>query len=514
VKFHIQLGRFKLSFGRGSAAALARSHFGRMPRGRSNRSFPGAAMSRLTNDWQSPSTSADAEIYTSLRTLIYRCRQLERGNDYVRRYFKLVENNVLGAFGIGLQMKIKEPDGRFDKAANDAIEFAWAKWGKRRTASLSQQLSWCRIERLILRSAVRDGGALLRIILVPIEENPFGFTLQPLEVDHLDHDYNVLLPNGNEIRMGIELDPNGRVVQYHLLTRHPGDLYQSRVAGRQRIQVPKGELIHVFLPERLSQNVGNPSLVSAMLRLNMLGGYEEAELIAARTGAAKGGWIQNEKPENYTGDEEDAEGNQVMDMEPGIIRELDPGQTFVEHDPKHPNSAYDGFIKGVLRGLAAGLGVSYTSLANDLEGVNYSSIRAGLLEEREEWKSLQNWLIEELHEQVFDAWLQTALAAGAIRLPNGSSLPAAKLQKFGAPEWKPRRWPWVDPEKDMNANIRAVEKGFSSRRRIIAEQGADIEDIFQEQAEDELLAEQYGLEFPTDTPAPAQAPAEAPPADA
>src|SRR6185503_3826914 len=63
------------------------------------RSFPGAIQGRLTADWAAPSTSADAEILSQRRMLIYRCRQLERENDYVRRYFKLVENNVLGADG-------------------------------------------------------------------------------------------------------------------------------------------------------------------------------------------------------------------------------------------------------------------------------------------------------------------------------------------------------------------------------------------------------------------------------
>ncbi|MFL3666772.1 MAG: hypothetical protein ACJ06V_09365 [Verrucomicrobiota bacterium] len=30
-------------------------------------------------------------------------------------------------------------------------------------------------------------------------------------------------------------------------------------------------------------------------------------------------------------------------------------------------------------------------IANDLEGVNYSSIRAGLLDEREYYKAVQRW---------------------------------------------------------------------------------------------------------------------------
>ena len=36
------------------------------------------------------------------------------------------------------------------------------------------------------------------------------------------------------------------------------------------------------------------------------------------------------------------------------------------------------------------------------------------------------------------------------------------------------------------------------RRSIIAEMGEDIEEVFQEQAEDNALAESLDLEFPTD----------------
>lgn len=485
MKFSIQLGNFSLSLGRNAPA--------RPPR---KRSYPGAAINRLTNDWQGSNASADQEIWAARRMLIYRCRQLERSNDYVRRYFKLAENNVLGAYGIGLQMKIREsnrPGAAYDTLANDAIERAWHDWGRKQNASLNGRYSWCRIERLVLRSVLRDGGVLLRKHIVDPSQNPYGFTLQPLEIDHVDMDLNKVLTTGNEIRQGIEIDRIGRLIAFHILDRHPGDAYQ---ANRRHLVIPADQIIYVAMPERIGQTACSPSLVSSMLRLQMLGGYEEAELVAAREGACKAGFITKTAPESYVGDAEDETGNQVIDMEPGTIRELEPGQGFVEHDPKHPNTAYPDFIKGVLRGLASGLGVSYNSLANDLEGVNYSSIRAGLLEEREEWKTLQEWLIEELHSQVFTEWLFHALMADAITLPGGSALPGAKYDKFNQLEWKPRRWAWVDPEKDIKSSIEAVRYGFSSQRRIVAEAGGDVEDVFQEIAEDQALAAKKGLEFP------------------
>jgi lambda family phage portal protein len=449
---------------------------------RTGRSFNAAAINRLTNDFAGPNSSADAELFSNLQLIRFRCRQLERNNDYIRRYFKLVENNVLGAYGIGMQSKSKDPNGRLDPGVNNAIELGWYRWGKKKTASLNGRYSWKRIERLMLRSAIRDGAALLRFVLTP--SNPYGFTLQPLEIDHLDYDLNRFIPGGNEIRMGIEMGPDGRIVGYHLLSKHPGDQYQ---VGRRHVFVPADEMIHLYLPERIGQSVGLPSAVSSMLGLQMLGGYQEAEVVAAREGACKGGYIKKTAPEGYEGDDVDAEGNQIHEMEPGVVRELEPGQEFIQHDPTHPNTAYGEFVKGVLRGLAAGLGVSYTSLANDLEGVNYSSIRAGLLEEREEWKALQCWLIEDLHEAVFEKWLELSLINGALTLNSGAALPVSRYEKFNMPDWKPRRWPWVDPLTDVQASKESIGAGLTSRKAVIAENGGDIEEVDSDLDEDKKL---------------------------
>ena len=46
------------------------------------RTYQGALISRLTSDWMSSQSSADAEIKTSLRKLRDRSRELVRNNPY------------------------------------------------------------------------------------------------------------------------------------------------------------------------------------------------------------------------------------------------------------------------------------------------------------------------------------------------------------------------------------------------------------------------------------------------
>lgn len=471
----------------------------------STRDYWGAMQSRLTNDWAGTAGNADAEIRSSLATLRNRCRDLERNNDYARRYFKLLENNVLGADGIRLQMKVREmrqdPKSKkwveqYDTRANRIVEDKWWEWGQAGVCTLSRSLTWVDLQRMVLRSVARDGCILVRKHFG--NNLPHKFALEPIEADQLDIDHNASLPGGRVIRLGIQYDATGAPEFYHILRNHPGELFQPRV-GRSgapwREAVPASQCYHVFMPERVGQSTGVPWLISAMTRLKHLAAYEEAEVVAARMGAAKMGFLVPNATgmPGYTGPEAPG-GKKYGDVTPGSIEQLPYGMNFQAFDPTHPNSAFKDFIKASLRGISAGLGVSYTSLANDLEAVNYSSIRAGLLEEREEWKTIQGWFISHFVSPVFNDWFEQVMAFGLLT-DGVITLPISKQEKFNAPEWKPRRWGWVDPLADLQAQVLAVDKGFKSRRQMIAENGGDIEETFSDISADESLAEQFGLDF-------------------
>jgi len=77
---------------------------------------------------------------------------------------------------------------------------------------------------------------------------------------------------------------------------------------------------------------------------------------------------------------------------------------------------------------------------------------------------------------------------------SGKALPAEKLSKFAAASrFRGRRWNWVDPQKDMEANRAGVELGITSRTRIAAERGDDLEDIIDELAQERDMLDEAGL---------------------
>ena len=460
------------------------------------KSYQGAAVSRLTNDWLSPASTADDEIRSNLPKLRARCRELERNNDYVRRFLSGLESNVLGHAGVGLQMKVVENGNRPDILANDMIEKAWREWGSKKNCTVTGQSTWFDVQRLVLRSVARDGDCIVRMV-----RDSKGLRLQMIEGDRLDLNYNVARKTGiNEIVMGVEMDKFGAPIAYHILDKHPSAV---STAQTKRERITADQIIHPLMTDRIAQTRGVPWMVSAMTRLQMLGGYEEAELTSARISSSKMGFLVKDRAEGYVGDV-DSDGSTFMEVEPGAIEELPMGTRFESWNPDHPTGNYSNFVKSCLRGIAAGLGVSYNMIANDLEGVNYSSIRAGLLDEREFYKAVQRWYIDTLITPVFEAWLETNILNGSLNLP------MAKFNKFNAPQFMPRRWAWVDPERDINAQIKAIDARLKSKRAVISETGGDIEDTLREIAQDEELEDQLGVK-PSEPPAPAPAKPPAPP---
>ena len=174
-------------------------------------------------------------------------------------------------------------------------------------------------------------------------------------------------------------------------------------------------------------------------------------------------------------------------MEPGVFEQLPAGMSVETFDPSHPNSAYQVFIKTVLRGASSGLNVAYNGLANDLEGVNFSSIRSGVLEEREHWRILQKWVAEQLHRPVYQAWLSQSLRTQALKLPE------KKFKKFTKVNWQPRGWAWVDPLKDQQANKLMVEMGTGTLTAITAAAGLNFIDVCAERKAELAVLESFGL---------------------
>lgn len=460
------------------------------------RQIAAARLDRLTASWTTQNTSLNADLYSNLDATRARSNDLARNNPYAKRFLQMVVANVIGGDGVRLQCRIYDKPGQPDTYANDAVEKGWSIWGRKGICDVAGRLSWRDLEAQVTENVARDGECIVREIRGKSAGNAFGYALQILDINRLDTTLIRAAENGyGRIIMGVEVNEFYRPQAYWLREKNPSELYlNGSSSGVAHLRIPANEIIHIFKQEYPEQVRGLPWMHAGMTLLNHLSAYQEAAVVAARVGAAKMGFFTTADGETPLNDNENADEIPYTEADPGTFGVLPEGTTFSTFNPDYPHQMFGEFSKACLRGVGASWNVAYHSLGNDLEGVSYSSIRSGTLEERDQWMGIQQWLIDSFHERVQEAWLRSSLAFGQITLPNGSALPLSNFDKFSAHTWQPRRWQWVDPYKDMQASVLAIQQRLKSPQQVCAELGMDYEDVLIQIKASEDLAAKLGLE--------------------
>jgi lambda family phage portal protein len=464
------------------------------------RTFQAAENSRLTSDWPSTPISIDQDTRIWNGIIRERARDLSKNNDYAKHFIRLNQVNVIGADGFTLQMNCGEYDVKqrefvTDEDANRLIEQRWKEWSEADQCSINGRLSFQGIQNLLITECARDGESLIR--LVPQKKSDFGIKLQVLAAEVLDELYNVRLGNGHIVKMGVELDDWKRPITYYMRKYKPElELYGGLQYSYDYEPFSADEIIHGYEMDYENQTRGISWLVQTMWRLKMLTAYEEAALVNARTSAAKMGFFETLPGEaaDYIGTDKTPQGDIISNAEPGSFEQLPTGMKFAPWDPKYPDAQHEMFTRATLRGMASGLGLSYPTFGNDLKEVNYSSIRAGLLVERDIWMMKQNWFVESFLKRIFVAWLSSSMMKGMIPLKDAFS----NFRKYNRPVFIGRRWPWVDPLKDIEAIILSIQAGLDDPFTAAAREGKDLTEIYKKLQAAKNLARDYGLNLKLD----------------
>ena len=460
------------------------------------RSYAGAAAGRLNASWMSSQLSADAEIRSGLRKLRDRSREMVRNNPYARQAKRTTQINVVGT-GMKFQSDVTQLRGnKKDKKVNSMVEAQWKEWCRPENCDTAGRYSFHQFEWLASGALPESGEAIFRIVRKPFGSTGIPLALQLIESDLLDEEYTGKTTNkNNEWRNGVEVNEWGKAVRYAILTRHPGDAFYLNApnGGKDHIFLPAKDVIHLFIPERPGQNRGVPWFHSVMADAHQLQGYEEAAVIRARAAASIMGFVQNNEGE-LVGDE--VESNQrVQDFQPGQWNYLMPGESVHVPDIDYPAQQYEMFVKNKIRRFATGFGCSYETVSKDFSETNYSSSRLSLLEDREHWRFVQRYLIDNFHYRVFKEWLPLAVLSGALDLPDFAS----RADRFCKPRWTPPAQHFVDPLKEVKAYREAEQAGYMTKSQVIAaSNGGDYDDIVAELAREQDVAKGLGVSLDKD----------------
>jgi lambda family phage portal protein len=461
--------------------------------GKSTPVYDGAGSGRRSVGWMPGNLGAVAALAYAQDDLRARSRDLVRRNAWAAAGVEAFVANTIGT-GIKPQSMIT------DVALREAIHALWWDWCEE--ADAAGLTDFYGLQALGVRAMLEGGEAFIRIryrrpedgLVVPMK-------LQVLEPEHVPVTYNAVADNGNAIRCGIEFDGLGRRVAYWMYRSHPFDALLTPMSGAGGnlvpVRVPAAEVIHLFRVLRPGQIRGEPWLARALVKLNELDQYDDAELVRKKTAAMFAGFITRLSPEDTLLGEgaADASGVALAGLEPGTMQILEPGEDIKFSQPADVGSSYSEFMRQQFRAVAAAMGITYEMLTGDLTQVNYSSIRAGLLEFRRRCEAIQHSVIvHQFCRPVWRAWMEQAVLAGSLRLPGYAKNP----RHYWSVKWIPQGWQWVDPLKETEAMKSAIRSGLMSRSEAISANGYDAEDVDREIAADNTRADALGLVFDSD----------------
>jgi lambda family phage portal protein len=448
----------------------------------------GAMAKRRLRGWNPPLENINALVASGGPRLLARSRELVVTNGYAANACEAFAANLVGD---GIKPSSLIEDGTL----RERVQRLWLAWTDE--ADADGLTDFYGLQAMVAREMFVAGECFVRLRPRRAEDGlQVPLQLQLLQSEMLPFEKTETAASGNRIRCGIEFDRVGRRVAYHFRRRHPGDSTDQRVAVPETVRVPAKSVLHIYRPIDAGQIRGLPHVAPAMVRLFLLDQYDDAELDRKKTAAMFAGFITKTAPEEPMMGEgaADPDGAAIASLEPGTMQVLLPGEDVKFSSPADVGGGYEAFQYRTLLAVSASLGLPYHLVTGDVRQANYSSLRAELVEFRRRIGQLQHGVIvHQLCRLVWRRWLETAVLTGALDLPGFAAAPAP----FLAAQWIPPRWDWVDPLKDIQAQVLAMEAGITSRRKVVEATGYDIEEVDRENAADARRSADLGLRYRT-----------------
>jgi lambda family phage portal protein len=231
-----------------------------------------------------------------------------------------------------------------------------------------------------------------------------------------------------------------------------------------------------------------------------LGTYLDNELQASAIASCFTAAIKTETPlgnlnNPETGSGIDSAGNRERYIEPGLIFDLNPGESVEVINPTRPNTSAGEWTKVILRGIAVGTGLSYEVVARDYSQTSYSSSRTSQLEDRRRFRIIQKYLIRHLLQPVWDRFCDAATRTSLEGFPSPIDL-LSDRRRFTPVEWQTPKWEWVDPGVEQQTSESGINSFTATYSEVLGAQGLNWRTVFYQRAKEDRVLQKLNLRTP------------------
>jgi len=442
--------------------------------------------------WLYHGGDAKSDIEDNLDTLRQRSRDAYMGVPVATGAVKTVRTNTI-AGGLTPTPQI---DGEFLKLGAEEVAAMQAQimrefaiWADSPLCDADGIDNFYQLQQLAFLGYLINGDA---IALLPMQTQPgmpYDLRVRILEADR------VCSPDGNDVLMpctiqghrverivqGVETDEAGRVVAYWICNTHPlandvtaKPLEWVRVEAWGK-KTGRSNVLHLMVRERAGQVRGVPLLSPVMEALKQLGRYTEAEIDAAVISAAYTLFITKEKsgeqppigeiiPQEQQVDAMD-EGS--IELGPGVMVDLNPGEHIEQTTPSRPNANFEGFYNAIIKQIGAALEIPPEVLHKSFNS-NYSAARGALNEFWRTCDMYRGWFANKFCQKIYEEWFAEAVARGRIHAP-GFFDDVAVRKAYTACTWNGPARTNLNPVQEVTAAEKRVQNGFSTAEQETAQ---------------------------------------------
>lgn len=475
--------------------------------------------------WQYYSGSSKEDVEDNVSVLRQRSRDAYMGVPVATAAIKTMRTNVV-AGGLmptpQIDADLLHLDAEQTAALQAQIVREWSLWADTDVCDADRMDNFYQLQQLAFLSYLMNGDVIALLPMRRQPGQPYDLRVRVIEADRLCSPglLDRLTPCEVQGRMvhrivqGVETDREGMTVAYWICNQHPGSLLAHGPDGKmewRRVEAygantGRRNVLHIMQRERAGQVRGVPLLAPVLEALKQLGRYTDAEIEAALLSSMITIFVQQDIASNLPPFGEiippdrqmDAADKSSVEIGPGAVVDLNPGEKIETFDPKHPVTSFDKFADAIVKQIGAALEIPQEVLFKTF-GSNYSAARGALNEFWRTCEMQRDWFASDFCQPVYEAWFAEAVARGRIRAPGFFDDPALR-RAYTNCTWNGPARTSLNPKDEAEAANLRVQAGFSTAEQETAQMTGGIwaENMRQRKIEAQIQREVDDIEGKTE----------------
>lgn len=482
-------------------------------------------------------SSADADILPAKRELDAKSRDHIRNDGHIAGARILHIDNVVGhQFKLSAKPNyrlLKKIDARYDEVwARELSEAAEALFENYAEDETNCWLDGQRVQpftqqaRFVAGQMFDVGEVLSTSLFKKRFGSPYQTAIQFVDVDRLSNPRGMM--DTKTLRRGVELGRQGEPIAYNIQMGHPNDGMVTGINDYQWKRVSRFtrwgrvKAFHIFDRHRADQNRGVSQLVSILEDIDKTKRYQKLVLQNLATSALYAATLESDL------DRELALSHIDVEMPDGTMEQVDYFDAYMgkisEYAENAPNIKLDGvkipylpvgtklnmqaapnaggigseFEESFKSKMASGLGMSLEVFDRNWSKVNYSSARAGGLENWKHFLASRRIGPSRFGNYAYRLFFEEAFYAGDLPMPSGGRLDFWEYPgAFAGCTFRGSGRGQIDPVKETQAALMRIGGRLSTYEREMAElHGDDWRDVVEQQSIEEKYFEEKNLQMP------------------